>query len=176
MPLLRNGRAVHDPWLPVGDGAPLPADGAIVVGFDRFAADAERLAGRNGALGVRLRNTDDARALAGHVGRLCLIVLEFPKYTDGRAYSQARLLRERLGYAGELRAAGNVLLDQLMFMQRCGFDAFEIDRPDAELAWRKAFAAFETFYQPTDDGRATILERRRQALARAGEPGRAAGD
>ena len=162
MQLLKNGRVSEDSWQPVADDAALPADGAVIVSFDRFRAEPDRLAGRNAALGVRLKNTDDVMALADHVGRLGLIVLEFPKYTDGRAYSQARLLRERMGFAGELRAAGNVLLDQLGFMQRCGFDAFEMARPDAELAWRKALGAFDAFYQPTGDGRATIFERRRR--------------
>ena len=164
MPLLKNGRLSEDSWQPIGDDSALPSDGAIVISFARFKAEPDRLAGRNAALGVRLKNTDDVRALAEHVGRLGLIVLEFPKYTDGRAYSQARILREELHYTGELRAAGNVLLDQLLFMQRCGFDAFELARPDAELAWRKAVSAFSVFHQPTGDGRATILDQRRHAL------------
>jgi len=164
MPLLKNGRISEDAWLPVGDDAPLPADGAILISLDRFKAEPNRFFGRNATLGVRLKNTDDVRALADHVGRLSLIVLDFPKYTDGRAYSQARILREELGYAGELRASGNVLLDQLLFMQRCGFDAFEMARPDAELAWRKAVSAFGVFNQPTGDGRATIFDQRRRQL------------
>ena len=164
MPLLKNGRVAEDAWQPIADDAPLPFDGGILISFARFKAEPDRLAGRNAALGLRLKNTDDARALADHIGRIGLIVLEFPKYTDGRAYSQARILREELSYAGELRAAGNVLLDQLLFMQRCGFDAFEMARPDAELAWRKAVGTFTLFNQPTGDGRATIFELRRRAL------------
>lgn len=164
MPLLKNGHVSEDAWQAVADDAPLPSDGAIVISLDRFKAEPDRLFGRNAPLGVLLKNTDDVRALAEHVGRLSLIVLQFPKYTDGRAYTQARVLREELGYAGELRATGNVLLDQLLFMQRCGFDAFEMARPDAELAWRKAVSTFNVFHQPTGDGRATILEQRRRAL------------
>lgn len=170
MPLLKNGRVSEDAWSPVGDDAPLPPDGAIVISFDRFKAEPDRLAGRNTAPGIRLKNTDDVRALAEHVGRLGLVVLDFPKYTDGRAYSQARILREELGYIGELRATGNVLLDQLLFMQRCGFDAFEMARADAELVWRKAVSTFTVFNQPTGDGRATIFEqRRRNFLAQRAE-------
>lgn len=164
MPLLKNGRVSEDAWSPVADDAPLPPDGAILISFARFKAEPNRFFGRNSALGIRLKNTDDVRALAEHVGRLSLIVLDFPKYTDGRAYSQARILREELHYTGELRATGNVLLDQLLFMQRCGFDAFEMARPDAELAWRKAISAFDVFNQPTGDGRATIFEQRRRQL------------
>ena len=74
---------------------------------------------------VSLANTDPVEDLAPHLGRLRLIVLEFPKFSDGRAYSQARLLRGRMGYRGELRATGAVLQDQVAFMLRCGFDSFE---------------------------------------------------
>ena len=77
---------------------------------------------------VSLANTDPVEDLAPHVGRLRLIVLEFPRFSDGRAYSQARLLRGRLGYRGELRATGGVLQDQIAFMLRCGFDSFESEQ------------------------------------------------
>ena len=78
--------------------------------------------------------------LNGDVHRFALIVLNFPKFSDGRAYSQARVLREHLGYQGELRATGQVLRDQLLYMHRAGFDAFEINRPDAEVVFKAAFA------------------------------------
>ena len=104
---------------------------------------------------VSLANTDPVEDLAPHVGRLRLIVLNFPKFSDGRAYSQARLLRERLGYAGELRATGGVLQDQLPFMLRCGFDSFESDQKGFGEALAKARTLFSVVYQPTEDGRAT---------------------
>ena len=78
---------------------------------------------------LALTNTDDVEALGPELDRLKLIVLNFPKFTDGRAYSQARLLRGRLGYSGELRATGAVFLDQLPFLLRCGFDSYESDQP-----------------------------------------------
>lgn len=169
MPLLKNGRVSEDAWQPVIDGAPAPSDGPIVVSFARWQVERETFAGRNAPIGVQLKNTDDVTALQADLGRLGLIVLEFPKYTDGRAYSQARILRERLGYAGELRATGQVLLDQLLFMQRAGFDAFVLNRPDAEAAWRKAQRTFSVFYQPTGDGRATVNELRRHLLSQAAQ-------
>jgi uncharacterized protein (DUF934 family) len=107
-----------------------------------------------------LANTDDVGLLAGEIGGLNLIVLEFPKFTDGRAYSQARLLRERLGYRGELRATGAVLRDQLPFLLRCGFDSFESDQPGFAEALAKARTLFSVVYQPTLDGRATAAELR----------------
>ena len=103
---------------------------------------------------VSLANTDPVEDLAPHVGRLRLIVLNFPKFSDGRAYSQARLLRGRLGYTGELRATGGVLQDQVPFMLRCGFDSFESDQKGFGEALAKARTLFSVVYQPAEDDRA----------------------
>jgi uncharacterized protein (DUF934 family) len=92
-------------------------------------------------------------------------VLNFPRFGDGRAYSQARLLRGRLGYWGELRAAGNVLRDQLLFMQRCGFDAFEVGPRAVTENWTAAFGEIDVFYQPTEDGRPWAMRRRAAEIA-----------
>jgi len=105
---------------------------------------------------VSLSNTDPVEDLAPHVGRLRLIVLHFPKFSDGRAYSQARLLRGRMGYGGELRATGSVLRDQLPFMLRCGFDAFESDQPGFADALAGARTLFSVVYQPAEDGRTPV--------------------
>ena len=109
---------------------------------------------------VALANTDPVEELAPHVGELRLITLHFPKFSDGRAYSQARLLRGRLGYEGELRATGNVLQDQLPFMLRCGFDSFESEQKGFGEALAKARCLFSVVYQPTEDGRATAARLR----------------
>lgn len=162
MPLLKNGALVLDPWIALADEAPIPSDGPVLVSSARWQSESAALAGRPAPIGVRLKNTDAVEGLAPDLGRFELIALEFPKFTDGRAYSQARLLRERLGFAGELRATGQVLADQLLFMRRCGFDAFELSIPDPVAAWRKAAGAFTGFYQPAGDGRATILDLRRR--------------
>lgn len=103
---------------------------------------------------VALANTDPVEDLAPHVGRLRLVVLDFPKFSDGRAYSQARLLRGRLGYRGELRATGGVLQDQVAFMLRCGFDSFESNQKGFGEALARARTLFSVVYQPTEDGRA----------------------
>ena len=109
---------------------------------------------------VALANTDPVEELAPHLGELRLITLHFPKFSDGRAYSQARLLRGRLGYEGELRATGNVLQDQLPFMLRCGFDAFESEQKGFGDALAKARRLFSVVYQPAEDGRATAARLR----------------
>ncbi len=111
---------------------------------------------------VSLANTDPVEDLAPHVGRLRLIVLNFPKFSDGRAYSQARVLRERHRYRGELRATGQVLRDQFMFMLRAGFDAFDVKKQSDAEAFAATVKRYSVFYQPTGDGRITALHRRMQ--------------
>jgi uncharacterized protein (DUF934 family) len=109
---------------------------------------------------LTLANTDDVLQLGDRLHGVKLIVLDFPKFTDGRAYSQARLLRERRGYRGGLRATGAVFLDQLPFMLRCGFDSFESDQKGFGQALEKARTLFSVVYQPVGDGRATAAELR----------------
>ncbi|WP_422036405.1 DUF934 domain-containing protein [Reyranella sp.] len=109
---------------------------------------------------VSLANTDPVEELAPHVGRLRLVVLEFPKFSDGRAYSQARLLRGRLGYHGELRATGGVLQDQIAFMLRCGFDSFESEQQGFGEALARARTLFSVVYQPAEDDQVPASLRR----------------
>jgi uncharacterized protein (DUF934 family) len=153
MPLISDGRYVEDAWRHLADDEPTGFDVCISVSHARWRAERATLLDSGAGLGVRLPNDVAPDALAPDLARLSLIVLSFPKFTDGRAYSQARLLRGRLGYRGELRAAGEVLRDQLLFMQRCGFDAFAVpERAQAET-WLAAFGDFDVFYQPAEDRR-----------------------
>jgi uncharacterized protein (DUF934 family) len=163
MPLLKNGAVAADPWHRIVNGEALPAEGPVIVPFARWRAERDTLVGRNTPLGVRLSNADPIAELAPDLDRLEVIVLEFPKFTDGRAYSQARLLRERYGYRHELRATGNVLRDQLLFMQRCGFDAFEFAHEQPVQAWVSATNEFNVFDQPAADDRVPAMQRRHAA-------------
>src|SRR3546814_6466216 len=116
--LLKNGLVASDPWIAVADDEALPeGHRPVLVSHARWLAEREALATRKAPLGIRLPNNLDVLAFGPEAGRFDLIVLEFPKFSDGRAYSQARLLRERFGYRGELRATGQVLRDQLRLMQ-----------------------------------------------------------
>lgn len=161
MPLLKDGRIVgEDAFQPVADDAALPSDGAVLVTYARWQAERDQLSGRNAPLGIVLPNNLDMLEFGTDAERFDLIVLQFPKFSDGRAYSQARLLRERFGYRGELRATGHVLQDQLWHMQRSGFDAFELARPDADAAFAKASKSFSHVYQTTNDGRVSALKQR----------------
>jgi len=116
---------------------------------------------------LALANTDPVEDLAPHIGRLRLIVLDFPKFSDGRAYSQARLLRGRLGYRGELRATGGVLQDQIAFMLRCGFDSFESGQNGFGEALAKARTLFSVVYQPAEDDQVPASLRRLESSTAA---------
>lgn len=106
---------------------------------------------QSNATAVRLEPDDDARALLPHLDRIALIEIAFPKFRDGRGYSSARILREA-GYTGELRAEGDVLVDQIGFMRRCGFDSFAPARPLDMAAVERALERFAYVYQPAGDG------------------------
>lgn len=115
---------------------------------------------------LSIPNTEDIEVIAEALDRFDGVILEFPGFQDGRAYSQARVLRERLGFAGEIRARGAVLCDQALFMVRAGFDVLDIGDGDVE-GFRKALAAYSVFYQPAADDAvpASRLRARRRAAA-----------
>ena len=132
----------------------------MIISAARFLDDPEVLSRRIGRTGVIWPNNRDLDDLVPHLDRLAVVALEFPTFRDGRAYSQARLLRERYGYRGELRATGQVLRDQFLFMLRAGFDAFEVKKPADAEAFAGTVQRYSVFYQPTGDGRLTALHRR----------------
>jgi uncharacterized protein (DUF934 family) len=162
MPLVKNGTIATDIFVHVPDGAELPDDGAVMVSAARFLKDPEALLRRAGKLGVIWPNNRDVDDLVPFLDRLAAVALVFPSFRDGRAYSQARLLRERHGYDGELRASGQVLRDQFVFMLRAGFDAFEVKKDSDAEAFGVSAKRYSVFYQPTGDGRITALHRRMQ--------------
>jgi uncharacterized protein (DUF934 family) len=146
MPLLKNNALISDTWIHAGAEDRLPEAGDIIVPFARLIKEFDLLSQRGGKLGVILSNVDRAEALATFLPRLSVIVLSFPAFNDGRAYSIARQLRE-FGYRGELRAAGNVLPDQLQFMLQVGFDAFDIGERFPLSAWQSASKQMSLAYQ-----------------------------
>ncbi len=162
MPLVKNARITTDLFVHVADGAELPGDGAILVSAARFLEDPEAVLKRAGKVGVVWPNNRDLDDLVPYLDRLAAVALVFPTFRDGRAYSQARLLRERHGYDGEMRATGQVLRDQFVFMLRAGFDAFEVKKDADADAFAETMKRYSVFYQPTGDGRVTALNRRMQ--------------
>ena len=170
MAVLKHGALQPNDWLTVADGEALPEGKPVVVTLDRWLKERESLIGRNAPLGLRLRSEQSPLAVADDLARFELIVLEFPKFTDGRGYSHARILRQRLGYLGELRAAGNVLRDQYLFMDRCGIDSVELGEAARVPGFLESLGEFSIWYQPAADQRPTVL-----ALRHAKQPAQAGG-
>jgi len=159
MPLVKDGVRVSDPFIRLEDDAPLAGD-PVLVSAQRLFAEGEALFAEDRTVGVIWPNGRDIAELVPFLPRLAVVGLEFPKFRDGRAFSQARLLRERHGFAGELRATGDVLFDQLLLMERAGFDAFEVKKEADADAFTRALATYTVFYQPTGDGRQTVRDAR----------------
>ena len=162
MPLVKGGKIIPDSLIHVADDADIPGDGAILVSAARFLEAPDVLTSRKGRTGVIWPNNRDVDDLVPYLERLAVVALVFPTFRDGRAYSQARLLRERYKYSGELRATGQVLRDQFVFMLRAGFDAFEVKKDSDAEAFVSTVKRYSVFYQPTGDGRVTALHRRMQ--------------
>ena len=148
MQIIRNQKIETDAWQHVADQDPVPAEGDVTVSLSRWTSEREALDARTGRTGVRLSPGDEPDAVLGDLAALALIAVEFPKFTDGRGYTTARLLRERHGYQGELRAIGHVLRDQLFYMHRVGFDAFELAPGKSLDDALEAFSEFSVTYQP----------------------------
>jgi uncharacterized protein (DUF934 family) len=162
MPLVKHGKISPDAFVRIADDAAIPADGAVLISAARFLDDAEILSRRLGKTGVIWPNNRDVDDLVPYLDRLAVVALVFPTFRDGRAYSQARLLRERYHYRGELRASGQILRDQFVFMLRAGFDSFEVKKDSDAEAFTATAKRYSVFYQPTGDGRVTALHRRMQ--------------
>jgi uncharacterized protein (DUF934 family) len=162
MPLVKGGKITGDPYLHLAEDAEIAPDGAILISAARFLENPETLSNRAGRTGVIWPNNRDVDDLTPFLDRLAVVALVFPSFRDGRAYSQARLLRERHQFKGELRATGQVLRDQFVFMLRAGFDAFEVKKDSDAEAFAATVKRFSVFYQPTGEGRLTALHRRMQ--------------
>ena len=160
MPLVKAGKIVEDRYVRVPDGEPVPEEGPVLVSAGRFLADADEFTRREDPVGVIWPNNRNVAELEPHLPRLALIALVFPAFKDGRAYSQARMLRERFAFRGELRATGQVLRDQFLFLIRAGFDAFDVVKAADAQAFEETARRYSVFFQPTGDGRVTVARAR----------------
>jgi uncharacterized protein (DUF934 family) len=150
--LIKNRSIVSDNWqvLSAAEVEAFPsfaAGVALLVPLSCWQKQREALAVCEGKLGVWLDSHEDPAAIAADLAHFEVIAVNFPKFTDGRGFSAARLLRERYGYQGELRAIGDVLRDQLQELERCGFDAFKLRADQDAHAAVHAFADFSDQYQ-----------------------------
>jgi uncharacterized protein (DUF934 family) len=160
MPIIKSGHFVEDEFIAITDGEPLPASGTPIVPLERYRKEREQLLSRAQPFGVRLKSSDNPEILREDIKKIAVVAIEFPSFRDGRGFSWARMLRTRLGFEGEIRAVGQFLYDQLAFMVRTGFDAFEVRQDFREEDFARAMREITFYYQPSADGQKTILEQR----------------
>ncbi len=163
--IIKMRELVQDNWrlLEVAaDGAlpAVPAEGDVIVPFALWQSRRQQLRAHPGRLGVWLDSGQGPEALAEDLAVFALIAIHFPKFTDGRGYSTARLLRDRYGYRGELRAIGDVQRDQLLYLARCGFDAFALKEGQDGQAALSAFSDFSEAYQNSVERPQPLFRRR----------------
>ena len=163
MPLFKYGKEITDEWVFVEDDAGLPDASHLIVPLGRWQQVRHELISHPAQAGVALAAGEFAETVADDLPHLALIQVHFPSFADGRAFSTARALREKYGFKGEIRATGDVLLDQIHFMQRCGIDAFQVtNEPTIRRLREGRLAGIDLFYQPARDGRTTIINLRRR--------------
>ena len=162
MPLIRDGNLVQDDWVQLPDDAPLEANEAVIVSVERWQRERETLGARSAPVGVRLRPDQPPSELADDLDRFETIALEFPVFKDGRGFSYARLLRERYGYRGDVRAFGHILQDQYLYLDRCGVNVVEVKDEMQAAAWSTALNELSVSYQPAADTRQVVSALRRE--------------
>ena len=161
--LADGGRIVDDTWTAIDTAEGLHgADDTtpLLVSHTVWSTERAALLARKSPIGVRLEAADDPESIAGDLDRFALIAVHFPKFTDGRGYSIARLLRQRYGYRGPLRAVGDVLRDQLFYMLRCGFDSFALKHDEQVDGALSAYRDFTEAYQTSVDRTVPLFARR----------------
>lgn len=163
--IILDRRIVADGWHLIEADAAVPQEGDVIVALATWLAQRAGLGSRNGRTGVWLAPGDEPGKLAADVADLPLIAVHFPQFTDGRGYSTARLLRQRYGFKGELRAIGDVLRDQVFHLQRVGFNSFAVKEGSSIEDAIGAFSDFSAAYQSAVD---RPLPHYRQRLAPAG--------
>ena len=163
--IIKHRAVIQDNWqlLDQGSIGALPFSGDVIVPLELWASERDALSFRIGRIGVWLEADADPAAIAPDLARFDLIAVRFASFTDGRGYSIARLLRERHGYRGELRAIGDVQRDQLYYLSRCGFDAFALRADQNPAQALSAFGDFSEAYQSSVERPEPLFRRRRES-------------
>ncbi|MEY4769238.1 MAG: hypothetical protein RL637_1877 [Pseudomonadota bacterium] len=149
MHIIKDGELIHNTWEYIADHHPLIA-GNITISLQRWQNYQADCLQHQGQLGIRLQSTDHCNSLSNELAKFSLIELEFPRFADGRLFSLAKLLRSRYAYAGEIRAIGHYLTDQVFYLSQVGVNSFAFDTlKQAELALT-ALQDFSVSYQSND--------------------------
>lgn len=155
MPLIKQGQIVEDAWRRLADEEAPAAGDKLLIPLAAWQEHRDDLLETNSNYGVVLQPGDEVDAIVEDLDRLDVVVVTFPAFSDGRGFSQARLLRERHGFKGEIRASGHIIQDQYLYLDRSGVDALEVQDEKALQGWLEAIEEISIFYQPTGDGRLT---------------------
>lgn len=165
MALIKDRKLTRDSWLLLEAGADgafpsIPATGDVIVPLAAWRVLRDALIARSGRVGISLTGSDEPSDIAGDLERFQLIAVHFASFTDGRGYTIARLLRERHDWRGELRAIGDIQRDQLHYLSRCGFDAFDLREGENVETALSAFNDFSEAYQTAADQPVPLFRRR----------------
>ena len=158
--IIKARRIVADSWQLLDRSDAIPPAGEVIVPLAMWRAQGAALTARGGRVGILLEVNDELESIVADFPRIALIAIRFASATDGRGYSAARLLRERHGWRGELRAVGEVLRDQLSYLERCGFDAFQLREGTDVRAALAAFGEFSEAYQTSVERTQPLFRRR----------------
>lgn len=161
MKVIKNGQIAEDLWTHLEDDIAIEAGVCATVTLDRLETLSESAYKTAQKLGVRIAPSEDVNRLKTHLHQLDLVVLAMNPFTDGRSFSQSRILREQLGYQGEIRASGDFLRDQMYSLQRLGVDSFEFAEGTHLEDRLKAFSEFTVIYQAAQDEPQPLYRRRR---------------
>jgi len=159
MSIIKNGVVATDTWEHLTDDDNIQ-EGNIIVSLDRWENEKDMLSKRSGALGIRLEPDQHPESIKDDLHEFALIAICFPTFMDGRGYSYAKILRDRYGYEGDLRAVGDVLRDQIFYMQRCGFDSYESHSHQDIHDIVKGLQDFSETYQVSADEKQPLYRRR----------------
>lgn len=161
MALVKNGKYADDAFTVADDDAGLPEGKPVIVSLKRFLAEKDGLLARKAPLGVKLETADSPESLGEDVQRLAVVLIAIPYFKDGRVFSQARVLRTRMHYKGEIRVTGHFLRDQIAFLARVGVDAFDLSQNLSPDDIQAALTEFSGVYQHSVDGKKSIWDLRR---------------
>jgi uncharacterized protein (DUF934 family) len=161
MKVIKNGQIAENQWHHLTDDAEIPAGAAVTVSRTRFDSLSDSEINSAGSLGVRIGPAEEIDSLQKQLSKISLIVLEMNPFTDGRSFSQARNLREQLGYRGEIRVTGDFLRDQMFYLHRLGVDSFEFAEGTSLEDRLKAFSEFSVLYQAAQDEPLPLYRRRK---------------
>ena len=168
MPLINHGKETENNWVPLKEDEIYSGQPNILLSKEQFLANEALIGKSNTPVGITLDVDDDVLELDGKLSNVSIVIVNFPSFADGRGFSQARLVRERLRFEGEIRAVGHIIRDQYLYLIRSGVDSIDADRA-TESEWKAAMEEFDIFYQPALNKGVAAYRLRHQPISKAAD-------